>query len=215
MTAPPALPPSLHTALAAAAAAIGPDGDLPASARGPLYEIVDEAARQIHRDAGRYVRAKLALASAYASLPYLLDDELSAGGRSLTLATVGAMRGELDSDTLEEMYEASVAQWTGLLGSPDVDPRVVYALLACAGAAGTLLDDPDPEALSVPEKVADPSDWEPCFYASLACTGGAAWDGIGDPLVRRRFWEWYLFVAVPYAWDIGTPLDGGPPLPSL
>ena len=44
-----------------------------------------------------------------------------------------------------------------------------------------------------------PEDWEPCFHASLAITGDAVWEGIGDPQIRREFWVWYLTSAVPGA----------------
>ena len=47
-----------------------------------------------------------------------------------------------------------------------------------------------------------PDEWEPCFLSSLAEAGGATWEGVGDPIRRRAFWEWYLTTAVPqaYAW---------------
>ncbi len=47
-----------------------------------------------------------------------------------------------------------------------------------------------------------PEDWEPCFYASLAVTGGATWENIGQPDVRRKFWLWYLTTAVPEAFTV-------------
>ncbi len=44
-----------------------------------------------------------------------------------------------------------------------------------------------------------PDQWDPCFLASLALTGGAMWEGIGSAEVRHEFWEWYLTSAVPSA----------------
>lgn len=44
-----------------------------------------------------------------------------------------------------------------------------------------------------------PEDWEPCFFASLAITGKAAWEEPDMSDVRRNFWEWYLTAAVPEA----------------
>lgn len=44
-----------------------------------------------------------------------------------------------------------------------------------------------------------PEDWDPCFLASLAIAGGATWEGIGKPDIRREFWSWYLTTAVPEA----------------
>jgi len=43
----------------------------------------------------------------------------------------------------------------------------------------------------------DPDDWDACFYASAAVTGGATWENIGQPDMRREFWHWYLTAAVP------------------
>jgi len=44
-----------------------------------------------------------------------------------------------------------------------------------------------------------PDEWDPCFLASLAITGGATWEGIGRSDIRREFWYWYLTIAVPEA----------------
>ena len=43
----------------------------------------------------------------------------------------------------------------------------------------------------------DPDDWDAYFYASAAVTGGATWENIGQPDMRREFWSWYLTTAVP------------------
>lgn len=47
-----------------------------------------------------------------------------------------------------------------------------------------------------------PEDWDPCFYASLAVTGGAVWENIGESDKRREFWYWYLTTAVPEAFTV-------------
>lgn len=45
-----------------------------------------------------------------------------------------------------------------------------------------------------------PEEWDPCFLASLAVTGGATWEGIQNSDIKRReFWHWYLTAAVPEA----------------
>jgi hypothetical protein len=49
------------------------------------------------------------------------------------------------------------------------------------------------------ERQVSPDEWDPCFFASLALTGGAVWEGIGSPDKRREFWNWYLTTAVPDA----------------
>jgi hypothetical protein len=212
MTAPD-LPPTLVSGLVRAAAAIDADGELPAQARGRLHRLVEDAGRHIHPEAGRYVRAKLAITSAYAGLPALHRyPDLLHEAEQLVLAATATMAGEIDTETLEALHDASAARAADLLG---VDPRAAYALLACTAAAATVLYDPPLEELAVPEKEADPSGWEACFYASLACVGGATWEGVGDPRVRGRFWEWYLLVAVPFAWDADAPLVPYPTEPPL
>jgi|GEM_PF-1161115 len=207
MTAAVDLPPALVSGLVRAAAAIDQDGELPASARGRLHRLVEDAGRHVHPDAGRYVRAKLAVTCAYASLAHLrAHPDLLREAEQLAGAAVAGMGGEISPDALEAQHDAVAAHATSLLGAPGVDPRVVYALMACTAAARTVLDDPPLEELAVAEKEADPADWEACFCASLAATGGATWEGVGDPRVRGRFWEWYLLVAVPFAWDPDAPL---------
>jgi Immunity protein Imm5 len=45
-----------------------------------------------------------------------------------------------------------------------------------------------------------PEEWDPCFLASLAIAGGAAWERIQNSDIRRReFWHWFLTTAVPEA----------------
>ena len=59
----------------------------------------------------------------------------------------------------------------------------------------------------VPRQVAedtdlDMSEWEPALHASIAVSGGAPWDGRGDPALRRAFWEWYADEACRLAEDL-------------
>jgi Immunity protein Imm5 len=51
-----------------------------------------------------------------------------------------------------------------------------------------------------------PEDWDPCFFASLAVTGGAIWENIGKSDTRREFWYWYLTTAVPEAFTVAVEL---------
>ncbi|WP_395243929.1 Imm5 family immunity protein [Agromyces sp. MMS24-K17] len=209
MTTSERMPPALTAELARAAAAIDDDGELPAPERGRMHRTIDDAARRIHPNAARYVRAKLALTCAQASLVHVNGSaELRAESEALLSAIAAAMRGDLDADTLETLHDSAAARTDDLLLSGSVDPRTAYALRAGVAAASTLLYDPEPDELGTPELESDPTDWEACFFTSLAATGGAVWDGIGDAVERRRFWEWYLAVAVPHAWDPHTPLIG-------
>ncbi|ANC31272.1 hypothetical protein I598_1724 [Isoptericola dokdonensis DS-3] len=202
------LPGPLATGIEDATTSIDRDGELPAAARVRLHRVVETLGRQIHPEAARYVRAKLALTCASGGLGHLDEHpDLRAAAASLLRATAATMRGEHDVDELEARYETAVAHADDLLRSGSVAPTVVYTLLACAAAAATTLYDTDLDALGDGELRSDPSDWEACFLGSLAASGGATWEGVvGDREARRRYWTWYLEVAVPHAWDPASPL---------
>lgn len=51
-----------------------------------------------------------------------------------------------------------------------------------------------------------PEEWDPCFLASLAVTGGATWEMIGRSDIRNEFWSWYLTAAVPEAFAAAVEL---------
>jgi hypothetical protein len=51
-----------------------------------------------------------------------------------------------------------------------------------------------------PETKLDPGEWDASFHASAAYSGGAVWEeGVGDPVKRREYWEWFLREAIPQA----------------
>ena len=78
--------------------------------------------------------------------------------------------------------------------------RAVYAGFSCWATAGEVVSPADDGLSSaISELDLSPEDWDACFFASLAVSGGATWDRIGDPEARREFWRWYLEEAVPRA----------------
>jgi hypothetical protein len=111
------------------------------------------------------------------------------GGRGLTgeeRREVGSLKTLLDNKLLlgEDLFPAVYAGFSAWAVARDA---------ASFSSPGGRVEVPTYEPEDSPE------DWEPCFHASLAITGGAVWEGIGDPQIRREFWVWYLTSAVPWA----------------
>jgi hypothetical protein len=46
----------------------------------------------------------------------------------------------------------------------------------------------------------DPNVLDPSFFAANAESGGSIWDEKTSPEKRKKFWEWWLDDAVPFAW---------------
>lgn len=81
----------------------------------------------------------------------------------------------------------------------------IYAGFACWAIIRDLIGpqpaDPDVSG----ELEIDPESWSPCFFASLAVSGGAVWESVGDPVRRRQYWEWYLLDAIPSCLEPSSP----------
>ncbi len=210
------LPEPVLEGIAGAVASIGVCGEFPAIERGAVHRLLDDAAADRYPEAGRYVRAKLALVCAYATLPIARDlPELAAEAEGVVDLAVATMHGDGDPDVLEARTEQLTDQVDDLLGAPGCDPRAVYALLACAAAVGTLLYDTTPEEIAADPLETDPADWDASFLSSLAITGGASWECLDGADERRRFWAWYLEEALPYAWDAQQVLEPRPAVAGL
>ena len=68
----------------------------------------------------------------------------------------------------------------------------VYAGFACWSAARSVLNG-RPFFDVDSEQELDPLEWDAPFMASLAYSGGAAWEpGVGSTQRRREFWLWFL-----------------------
>jgi hypothetical protein len=120
-------------------------------------------------------------------------DLLSAADRCL----VNAGNAEALSPLMPEVK--SVLDNKLLLG-PDYF-QAVYAGFACwAAARNVVYGTPDHLNQFHSELEFDPELWDACFYASLACAGGAVWEeGVGNSHERREFWNWFIVEAVPQA----------------
>jgi hypothetical protein len=86
--------------------------------------------------------------------------------------------------------------------------RAIFAGFACWAVTRDVLSwnnrraVPGDNELQVP-----PEDWDPCFFASLAVTGKAVWEGGEGSDMRREFWNWYLTSAIPdtFTATVGQP----------
>ena len=78
----------------------------------------------------------------------------------------------------------------------------IYAGFACWAVARDVLSwVHGGPARGESEREISPEDWDPCFLASLAVTGGAVWEEGEESDKRREFWSWYLTAAVPEAFS--------------
>ena len=76
----------------------------------------------------------------------------------------------------------------------------IYAGFACWAVARDVLSWAHARVVQGDsEREVSPEDWDPCFWASLAVTGGATWEAGEESGRRHEFWSWYLTVAVPEA----------------
>jgi hypothetical protein len=87
-------------------------------------------------------------------------------------------------------------------------PAVMAGFACWAVARDVLSWNHRPEAnRGATEREISPDEWDPSFFASLAITGEATWEGAGKSDIRREFWYWYLTSAVPeaFAEAVGPP----------
>lgn len=73
----------------------------------------------------------------------------------------------------------------------------IYAGFACWAVVRDLIGCQPAEPDVSGELEVEPDSWSPCFFASLAESGGAVWEPVGDPVKRRDYWQWYLLDAIP------------------
>ena len=79
----------------------------------------------------------------------------------------------------------------------------IYAAFAAVGSLNVALHDEefDPEEIDENLSDRDLDDWDPAFYAACAYAGSFPWGDSPDPSKPQEFWEWYLQMAIPQAWD--------------
>jgi immunity protein Imm5 of predicted polymorphic toxin system len=115
----------------------------------------------------------------------------------LARAAVSRMGGAAETEAeLQELGEVKTYLDNKFLLGEEYFPAV-YAGFAAWAVARDVISGHPPNVAGNSELEIAPEEWDPCFLASLAITGGATWEGIGDPDIRRSFWEWYLITAVP------------------
>jgi Immunity protein Imm5 len=123
------------------------------------------------------------------------------GPMDLAEAAVSSARGESASGawTQRQLMRLRAHLESKLLLGQDYFPAV-YAGFASWAVTRDVLSWGYPRAAQRgTEAEISPDEWDPCFLASMAITGGATWEGTGRSDTRREFWSWYLTAAVPEA----------------
>jgi hypothetical protein len=115
------------------------------------------------------------------------------------ISSIG-MRSETSTEHSRNLLEVKTYLDNKLLLGQEYFPAVYAGFASWAVARDVLLSRSSSEPMpGESEFQIPPDEWDPCFFASLAITGGATWEGVGTPDVRRDFWDWYLATAVPEA----------------
>lgn len=187
----------IRAASTSASSAITPAGELPLPTRRQLKRLIKQFGNAAEGNR-RLLRLSAACAKHSApiwlakfpgepwpiELVQLIAEEIERGGDVRTHVDhkmLGKLKTDLDNKLLlgEEYWPSVLAGFASWAVARDVPSHPVMN----DGAASEL--------------EVDPQEWDACFFASLAIAGGAVWDGAGDPVRRRAFWQWYLDEAIP------------------
>jgi hypothetical protein len=185
---------ALSAVLSEARAAIGPDGELPSQWRRRIWQVF------VHRmgdDAAAQAWGRVQAACAHHAWPIWAATFPDEDG---PMAVLTAVAQQVDTGRANGSSDARIRKLKTYLDDKfPLGPEyfaAIYAGFACFAAASDLLrrrEPPDGNELEV-----DPTEWDACFFGSLAHAGGAVWEeGVGDPAARRAYWEWFLTDPVP------------------
>ena len=125
-----------------------------------------------------------------------------------TELTVLARRYVEGQATREEIWEKSHDFWTRLDAGSEELPRAAYfAGAAAAKTAGVALGDEYFEPRQIEDNGEDrlgdmPDEWDPALLACISYCGEGSSSPPDSEVRRRQFWEWYLTMAVPTAYDL-------------
>ncbi|KPC52550.1 Imm5 family immunity protein [Amantichitinum ursilacus] len=197
----------LSGALEAAVQSITDDGELSSVERKRLMQIMEDLSAREHVDAGYLRRARLALLCANEVLDKIQPHSLVySQALSMLRNGLSALGGNYD---LLKLRNDNGVFHTGLIDLFDFGEAAftsVYAGMACFSAINTILYDVDFELMGRSEKEVPPDDWDASFYAALAKSGSAIWEGKGGGEQRRKFWLWYLQIGIPLCWNVQIQL---------
>ena len=186
---------------------IDSNGELPSFCRKQIHELIENLSLKEHQDAGYYRRAKLAIGCAYSCLKYLeVYPSAKSEAQNVIEKSILSLQNKFNMKELELINSRLYTDSENLFGQDEPNFKAIYSSFACVAAANTVLYDVDFAAMGITEKESDPSDWDASFYASLAHSGGAIWEDVGDADNRKNFWLWYLDKAIPYTWDTSTTI---------
>ena len=175
-----------------------------------IYQAMREAAGS-HADR---VRVQLALLSARKVLPIWYEqrpndpwpEQLMATAESIVQGHASKEAGFALAQRAFDRVVALGSEWRGP-GTAEINE---YAQSAAEAAVQALYEASGIFHLSKPQDArenetnADLDPWssDPALWAEMAYTGGV-WDPASDLQRREEFWEWWLFEAIPQAWQKG------------
>lgn len=197
------LPPSITKMVDSLDMALDEHGQISLQFNYYINHEIEQLSLEENPNAGYFRRAKWALAAAYHVLPLWLH----AAPQHMEPKNV------LDTamDCLYQQAEPyGLCQGTELLfenlvhlTQENEELQIIgAAAFSCYAAARVVAHDLDINLLNTPVEEKDPEDWEACFYASIAYSGGATWNEESDNFKRKEFWQWYFKNALPNIWSI-------------
>jgi hypothetical protein len=178
----------LQAAIAAAISTMGPDGEPSLPSRRHLRLLLGASWPTAEISAARHV------------LPiWTVDHGATVPLELLELAERARDDGRLRALLGDRAEQFEVRLQETLLNAADSGRFApTMAGFAAAAAAHALLGNL-PGGNEASELETDPLDWDASFNAAVAWAGGATWEPVGNPIMRREFWTWFLTEAVPAA----------------
>ncbi|KWZ31273.1 hypothetical protein WS64_23525 [Burkholderia anthina] len=197
----------MSNALSTAATSITTEGELPATVRKDLLQLIEALSAAEHADAGYLRRARLAVICAREVLgrlsPYA---SVLTAAETILASGIDALSGQCDLPTLEIANGEYHTKVIDLLEHGESAFVSVYAGMAVFSAINTILYDTNFDVVGETEQSVPPDDWDAGYYAALAVSGSTIWEAKGGAERRRSYWRLYLQNAIPAAWDVLVPL---------
>jgi hypothetical protein len=197
----------LQSEISNAKTLINADGELPAQVRGKILSLIEDLSKAEHDKAGYFRRARLALICANEVITLIQPQQTVFNSAKHLLANgVLALAGKYDLKELEKENGKHHTRTIDLTQVGESAFIAMYAAMSVFSAINAVLYDTNFDVVDLSEKDVPPDDWDASFYASLAKSGSAIWENKGGAANRSEYWNWYLDIAVPLAWDVVTPI---------
>lgn len=186
-----------------ARAEINERGELPYPTRVDLLRTFDAASAKTALGWAR--RASLALDCARESASLWVEDESQLDLNGMLDFAEQCMREQSMLAELEDAAENLRTIVEDILAMGESRYVAAYAGFATVAAARAVIHDQVMDDTASSEKTLEVSQWDSAFWTSCALAGGASWEEGTNDESRRRFWLWYLNVAIPRVLSTSNP----------